>query len=340
MVDNYNYSYITRYISDPSYTDNNPETKAQVLELMANLDDMMSKFEVHFDLHTLQIPGEFRKADGSIMTDYAEIRTKFLELAKEQPQPNITDHLDCDTWIKRVCLGRGREEIIRVENDLARRRSDLDHYQNEVRNYERYVENSEAELRMIARRNLKRVTNETQNTEEVKSAINLATFFKRNPNQTQVNDYLCLITAPVVLTYKKPNAGIDITVRLGEFKVKLYQSLEVKVIAHTNNIITGDHYHPHVSSGGAICFGNKQAEYEQAKDNCDVGKVLHLVRLVLTEYCDEVPYLSIQRFHEAYCNKVGIQAPDYTRERSGTYEDDDGYERCRECEEYVDDCTC
>ena len=74
----------------------------------------------------------------------------------------------------------------------------------------------------------------------------------------------------------------------------------MKINQGGNNIIAGCHYHPHVGSSGGICWGNANESYKDYCLTANLEGIVDIVTLILTNYNDESPYVSLDDFNTVY----------------------------------------
>ena len=109
-----------------------------------------------------------------------------------------------------------------------------------------------------------------------------------------------LIRDDIIMTYKKPMAGINLRVNFGKMAIKLSfsEGIEIIVQRYENNIPVGNnqYYHPHLSYKGDVCLGNMDDIYECALEEDDVYTAIDAIHKVLYTYYDGQPYHAIQTF--------------------------------------------
>ena len=103
----------------------------------------------------------------------------------------------------------------------------------------------------------------------------------------------------IILTQKNPAAGVDLRVNLGRVKAILnLQSMSLSVLQHERNLNVRGYYHPHVNTGGGICWGTGAGVVTQKLPKGEVAEVLRLLSSVLTNYNDGNPYVHLADFQE------------------------------------------
>ena len=114
---------------------------------------------------------------------------------------------------------------------------------------------------------------------------------------------LSCVTRPIALHHN--GIGID----LGRFLVTInfkklldlsvpVESLQdaITVFPFYGNVIAEGNVHPHVSTGGRVCWGEALLEVEGLFKKGDIIGILSLVEAVLCQYNDDSPYTSLQDF--------------------------------------------
>lgn len=92
--------------------------------------------------------------------------------------------------------------------------------------------------------------------------------------------------------------GTIYPINFGTFQVEL-RLLSKKALVHRykNNISVDGVYFPYISSGGNICFGNKQELAQEYINTYQFDKFLELLAGLLTNYgIDTVPYIKLEEF--------------------------------------------
>lgn len=107
---------------------------------------------------------------------------------------------------------------------------------------------------------------------------------------TTVND--CIVK------HKNEAAKVYITVNLGKFKLVVDISRnKVYVRKHMGNTEVDGYFHPHVAGDGSVCWGNARDAISAALEQCDVYKIVNTLLILLSEYNDESPYVSLAQIH-------------------------------------------
>lgn len=163
------------------------------------------------------------------------------------------------------------------------------------------------------------------------------------------NRYICFVTAQdVVNTFKKPSAGVDISVNLGKFRAKYcVEGGYIKVEPAGNNVWCREYTHPHISSEGGICWGNAGSTANSMLTSFKIADAYNLLASLLVTYSNENPYAELGSFYEKYLEArnggkaVGTEdrppRPGYDCGNCGA--DRDQFSYCYEEEEwYCDNC--
>jgi len=92
-----------------------------------------------------------------------------------------------------------------------------------------------------------------------------------------------ITSRPLVMKYFVPNAGINHSLNIGYWLLKIYPS-EVRLQpAFDSPFLSGSHYHPHVSSSYKPCFGDKASAVIDALSICDYGLVADICHALLQQ---------------------------------------------------------
>ncbi len=98
-------------------------------------------------------------------------------------------------------------------------------------------------------------------------------------------DIIWVTTRPVVLTEVNESAGLSLTQNMGHYIAVLKMSdCDVTIMPHKDNIEYEEHYHPHVSCDGDVCWGNTYNFVEKSKKDRDVSGLLAVARTILSSY--------------------------------------------------------
>lgn len=110
----------------------------------------------------------------------------------------------------------------------------------------------------------------------------------------------------VWLSYSDPESGIAKKCNMGRFYIKIrFNSNGITTYAGGcgDNIIVSGHPHPHLYGDGNFCLGNAAGSYEAAINKHDVYSVLHIARLLLTEYNENNPITSFGHYETERDNR-------------------------------------
>jgi len=151
------------------------------------------------------------------------------------------------------------------------------------------------------------VTKNTDPLGEIKKEINEVLRSGCWVNPVIVNNQLFLNTkVNLILTFKNPAAGYDITQDFGQLSVRIdLDTFKMMVIPYKNNIHFpryGEqlgHYHPHVQYMGNICWGTGQETMIKLVKEFKIGKALELLYAVLANYNDGNPYVHLTNFRDS-----------------------------------------
>ncbi len=123
----------------------------------------------------------------------------------------------------------------------------------------------------------------------------------RHKTYTCPNKLLWFTTRDITLTHKNPSAGIDWEVPMGNYYVTVnMETYDVRVKPCNNNLKYSEYYHPHVSEGGRVCWGNAAEVMAQALSDMKPSVALTALQIILTTYNDESPYATLADFNDSY----------------------------------------
>jgi hypothetical protein len=150
------------------------------------------------------------------------------------------------------------------------------------------------------------ITKNTDPLGEIKKEINEVLRSGCWVNPVILGNQLYLNTkVNIILTFKNPAAGYDITQDFGQLSVRVdLDTFKMNVIPYKNNIHyprygeSMGHYHPHVQYVGSICWGTGQETMVKLVKDFKIGKALELLYAVLTNYNDGNPYVHLSNFRD------------------------------------------
>jgi hypothetical protein len=125
------------------------------------------------------------------------------------------------------------------------------------------------------------------------------------------NGFLYLNTKNnVTISQINKAAKLDLTADLGQLAVKInLEDFNMWVIPYKNNIRARDHYHPHVSSDGRICWGDALTQSLNWMKEGKIANILKVLYSLLFNYNPGNPYVEINAFVNSQKVKYG-RCPD------------------------------
>lgn len=146
----------------------------------------------------------------------------------------------------------------------------------------------------------------------------------RHKTYTCPNKLLWFTTRDITLTHKNHSAGIDMEVPMGNYYVSVnMETYDIRVKLCNNNLQYSGYYHPHVSEGGRVCWGNAAEVMAQSLADMKPSVALTALQIILTNYNDESPYASLRDFEESY--EMDGEDPTTANEDEDEYCDEDEY---------------
>jgi hypothetical protein len=122
-------------------------------------------------------------------------------------------------------------------------------------------------------------------------------------------NYIRFATQPVTLVENNPAAGIKRSVFLGTFFVTYHPNTGViKVTGKESNIETQGHIHPHIGSGGSVCWGTAAEAVAVAMRDLRPSVAFKALQVILNNYNGSSPYRTIERFMERSNNVTNSTA--------------------------------
>lgn len=139
-----------------------------------------------------------------------------------------------------------------------------------------------------------------------------------------------LIKDDIINTHVNQRAGINLRVNLGKLvlRVRFSGGLTILVDKHSDNIISNNYFHPHISHDRTPCLGNMGEMYSECQKNNDVHGMIESIMAVLLNYNDSDPYRPLARFMEVSSQ---TQPSGHTPVRSTDPRHQ--YHSCYECED-------
>jgi hypothetical protein len=177
-----------------------------------------------------------------------------------------------------------------LQQKIDRSISNAQNYYREANGYLRGIRADQAELHQLEGR--------TSDPDILKTQVQAlaAKGFALDISQAEQGS-LNFITPPITLSQFNTEAGLNYSVVMGNYKIKvLMPHCTVQVFEAANNIRVRGYYHPHVAVDGNICWGNAANAVTQAVVTRDVQKLVELAFAVLSEYNDESPYKHLNQF--------------------------------------------
>lgn len=126
--------------------------------------------------------------------------------------------------------------------------------------------------------------------------------------QVADNDIDFITSQDVVIKEINPRAGINCVVNLGRLRARLDPVAgTLMVLRFKNNLNAYDdenecsmgYYHPHISEGGRICWGNVSDQAMRLLSDLKYAEVFQLLASLLMNYNTDNPYCIIQAFENA-----------------------------------------
>ena len=188
-------------------------------------------------------------------------------------------------------------------------------------------------LYKLAHRKLKRVASCISTYDEMVYNIARAKYEEVTFNVLQVT----AITKPIILNYVTLN-NIHLAVPMGRYRVEFDFGINsISINSFVNNIVCGPHIHPHIM-GNVPCWGSYVNMRSALMRNYDIAGILTLVQDYLSTCDREGWYTSVLHFAEKVPALRGLVAG--MCKECELVECTCGVDRCDDCGERIEDCTC
>lgn len=139
-------------------------------------------------------------------------------------------------------------------------------------------------------------------TTQIKELLDTNHFYEFEKSEGKT---LLFKTKDVVIAYNNPKSGEHYTVNFGNYIIYFYlQSFELKVYPTGSTLKYGDHYHPHVDSGGWPCWGTIIDSIDETILNANIVGLFGKLEFLLKSYFPSSPYVSIDKFHGEAIRKI------------------------------------
>lgn len=126
-------------------------------------------------------------------------------------------------------------------------------------------------------------------------------FYTQYPDSRDQRSYAEFITQPITLTFKEESSGIDETVFMGRYLVRLrIDRFHAYLLKYSDNLTANGYHHPHADSSGSICFG--AMNITAIIENQDYVEYMSAIKHVLKNYNDGNPYVSLSKYVDLLSN--------------------------------------
>ena len=231
-----------------------------------------------------------------IHTDKVKLNKAFFQWLKENPRSVSTSRI----------TAKRKMALVALHDSFKHRRTErlkVTHQQRVIE-AQRYLNSYEIKMGEISllQRDILSLEGGTPDVfaEALSNVISDGWYQIYDINQEEI----ILTTAEITLSHINHAHKINFQVPMGSFKVRYSLRYgRVYVLRHENNFgldqrITGSMYHPHVDSGGNVCFGNIRDAAVEAQASMNIEAVFSMVRAVICQFNDDNPYLQLDQFHE------------------------------------------
>jgi len=241
---------------------------------------------------------------SNMVTDKAKINEILFSRIHESKEADATNGLGFSL------LGNFKGEILEAtkvdydsvirshKRDLESVNTYLTDYQNRVNKYIRRARNHHKEIDELEAKKLAGIADDT--VYKAVQQILSNPYWQFIGIKDDGNKLLFATTEYVKQSLVNPAAGINIHVEYGVYYVEI--NLTGKLIncyPYMDSLYVYNP-HPHVSSGGTICWGNYSSTVQEHIGADRWKDVMDILQTLLTTYCGDNPYTAIETINDYY----------------------------------------
>ncbi len=282
------------------------------LEYINHMADLSQTDISDWDLLTV-----FEEQPGLILTDRRKINKRLVEYSNTvvREVPKGLEEAD-----RKIVMASSKQFNAIVGQRKQTLTYNINSHLTSIRSYVERIETTTSNLRNarieLARLNEQPLPDIAGEVHKVLSG----NFWVFHSKPTSVTRNLQFATVqPVVMNFANERAGIKWKVTLGKF-IAVYDlqtgALTLKPHDPAINLMPTNYFHPYVSQGGTICWGNATALAAELQGQCKLADMMELLQGLLTTYTpDSNPYISLDRFkqeqdrHEKWASRFEEGAP-------------------------------
>jgi hypothetical protein len=240
----------------------------------------------------------FSAGKGKVLiVDKTEINQRFFSQLEAIKVTTLTEVsvLDSETFKKIDEVSKGRVKVGKKNSNsieaLKKRQASylqmIEKYLLRANQYTEKASNLEKQLNVLES---KRTNYASQINELLKE--NFWEFRRLNDRTVEL-----VTRTDIILRHRNPAAGVNLSVNMGRYLVQLDLFWNtVSVWPYKDNVLVNGYPHPHITSGGSICWGNASSVIAKAMPRGDLLTVFRLLASILTSYNDGSPYVSLEHF--------------------------------------------
>lgn len=278
-----------------------PEQKQKTTSSLAYIKNVASMANV--DISKWNIIEVFAKSldPFEIVSEKNEINKRFFEniqaILKDSSEKEAAKKLTNAGEENVLVLAEEQilQKLVSVKGEAERRlRSDITASTSELTSAQ---SNLEAKLKRFhtVTAELEKLLNNPSNLSkkllnEIREVVSNGLFV--NPVYENNSNFLYLTTpSDIILNHKKPSANLDLSINLGKMSVEInLTTMHLRVFPYKNNLISQRGYwHPHISNGGDVCWGNALSTFTKMVESRDLQKILVLLMAIIKGYSEIDP---------------------------------------------------
>lgn len=230
--------------------------------------------------------------DDIVISEYeiCKTKTEINKLFFTGEKPIIDTTLSVEA-VKRL------EAIFKESNEKHRFRTKIRELRNTCQS--KLTEYNDSISELIKNRRLLNMMNQREDNhfhEAIKKTLAKGIWKLEDITMTKIK---LILVNDCILTWNDDDKGMDMVVNMGKFILD-YTPKEnrIRVLRGKGNLHYDGHWHPHIDTSGGVCWGNASSTIEGAKETQDVEKIADTVYLLLNEYNDESPYVTLNDFED------------------------------------------
>lgn len=219
---------------------------------------------------------------------------------------------DIEEMLKNMGGPRTLRDIQSLKSNIEQRINQINRWQRDIYNYSQACEQDRIKMDML----LGKPSNGMLDAVKEITKDNWYMFDSKgtkefNETKSEELQRLFFVTPEVYLKWVNSDLNKTFHIPMGQFSVQLRMSdfaVYVKPLDPDRKSV-GGYYHPHVGTGGDVCWGNGANAVSQALKDYNPAPIFATLRIILTTYNDESPYITAVSVAAQYSPEIMSQIP-------------------------------